>query len=166
LQPLSVPAGAVASRRQHAGEIAGKLDLQASVLRDEPDRLDQATDRRRGLHAQLRPVQLLMQAGDLVAIDLGEIGMEADRGRGRLGESVAEVRLARLQRQQLFLRRRRAQALLERLDDGPDLAFDPGVTAVSIVAGGQLVLPGVAQSVRALQAATSGLIGPMSTATM
>jgi len=96
LQPLSVPAGAVAGQRQDAGEIAGKLDLQASVLRDEPDRLDQAADRRRGLRAQLRPVQLLMQAGDLVAIDLGEIGMEADRGRGRLASITSRRMVSRL----------------------------------------------------------------------
>ena len=82
LQPLPLRAGVVAGEGQDAGERTGKLDLEFAIHRHQADLVDQSADGGRGLLTQLRPVQLLVQPGNLVAIDLRQIGMQADGRRG------------------------------------------------------------------------------------
>ena len=62
---------------------AGELDLQLAISRHKADLLDQAADGDRGFLAELRAVQLLMQPGDLVAVDLGQVGMKSNGLRRR-----------------------------------------------------------------------------------
>src|SRR5215472_7065644 len=78
LQPLPLAAGVVACQRQDARKGPGQLDLEPAVDRQQADLVDQAADGGGSFVAQLGPIELLMQAGDLLAIDLGEIGVKAN----------------------------------------------------------------------------------------
>ena len=68
-------------QRQDAGEVAGELDLEPAILRDQPDLLDDGAQRRRRLGAQLIVVQLGLQVLDLGAVELRQLGVQARRER-------------------------------------------------------------------------------------
>src|SRR5215471_14575566 len=73
-RPVSLRDGLLLARRnrQDPRQIAREFDLKPIVLRHEADLLDERADRPSGFTAQLRPIELLLQVGDLGPIDLGE----------------------------------------------------------------------------------------------
>ena len=71
----------VACEGQNARKGAGQLDLQLAIDRYQANSLDQAADGSRGFFTKLGAVQLLMQPGGLVTIDLGQVVMEPDSWR-------------------------------------------------------------------------------------
>jgi hypothetical protein len=83
-------AGLSAERQpHHRGDLAHELDLEAAAFsrRVQFDTLDQAGHQFQRFLAIRVAAQGLLQGGQPLAVDLGEIGMQSGEGRGRGGES-------------------------------------------------------------------------------
>src|SRR5262249_7913857 len=95
-----------------------------TILRDQPDLAYEATKRLCRLGAQLAAVQLLAQTYDLAPVNLGQVWVEPRRWRRRARDRGGKLNFACFEGQQLVLHRRRAQSVLDGLDNPSDLAPD------------------------------------------
>ena len=110
--------------RHHARDLANELDGEARALGLHRDLLDEPAQDLKRLGARRGVGERLPQVGHLLAVELGQIGMQPRR-RGRGGsDDLLERRLALAQLVQTSLEPRRAQAISNRFNEAVELAAD------------------------------------------
>ncbi len=114
-----------------------ELNLAALGTGRDLYRLDERTELGLCLDGDLRVGQFLLQAPDLIPIELGEVRM--DRRQSCVNRRTFKRSLLGLECLQPFLGGWRDDAALNRLDDTGDPALHVGEPAISLVGGGASV---------------------------
>jgi hypothetical protein len=108
---------------KEGSKLSIELDPELSILRHEPDLVDELADAFGGLEAGVLVIQGFGEIGDLLAVELGKVRMQARHGRRRCFKPSQELHAPGLQHRHLVLNSGAGHARLDGFDQPADLAF-------------------------------------------